>query len=103
MIESGVLNIKNIIVVAVGSLFLLTTSGILIIFAISYISTGEEADIDVRYSRAGNIVGKCENILVLIFVFSGEYTALAVIFAAEEIISLEYETKSYGFVEILLN
>jgi len=71
------------------------TSGILVVHIGSYIKGNEGNTVDQQYGRAGKVVGKCENFLVLTFVFAGEFTALAVIFAAEGVISLEYPDTHY--------
>jgi hypothetical protein len=51
--------------------------------------------------RAGAIIGKCENILVLIFVLTESFTALAVVFAAESIIAREYHNDFYPIFVIV--
>ena len=80
----------KVLIVIVGYIILLTTSGLLvkfILFRVNHeknvkdteIATKEELDV-------GFIIGKCENILILSFVLFDAYTALALIFAAKTII-----------------
>ena len=80
----------KVLIVIVGYIILLTTSGLLVKFILSRvkheknvkdteIATKEELDV-------GFIIGKCENILILSFVLFDAYTALALIFAAKTII-----------------
>jgi hypothetical protein len=77
----------NIIIIVVGYLFLLATSGKLVIYILKRTSTGKIAqkeDFDT-----GFIIGKCENILILTFMLLNAYIALAIIFAAKTIIRQE--------------
>ena len=71
------------------------TSGKLVVRTGSYIKGNDGGEVDAQHGRAGKVVGKCENFLVLSLVFVGEFTALSVIFAAEGIISLEYQDEHY--------
>lgn len=85
----------HLIVIVVGGLLLILSSGIPVGLATSYIKK-EENDIGDEFLRAGRVIGKCENILVLVFVLSGAYTALAVIFAAEGIVTRSVENDFYS-------
>lgn len=78
-------------VVALGYLAVLLTSGLPVGYVISYIEAGDSPEQSDRLSRAGRVVGKCENVLVLTFVFLGAYVALAVIFAAEGLVTRAYD------------
>lgn len=98
-------------VIIVGTGVLLLTSGILVRGLGGYIRSGNLGESFVKnlrgartyegfepdISRANAIVGKCENVLVVIFVLSNSYTALAVIFAAEGLVSLRSEDEEYPF------
>ena len=67
--------------------FLLSTSGYIVNIALNYTEVKEGAD--DRSTREGFVIGKCENILVLTLVLAGQFTALALIFAAENIATRE--------------
>jgi hypothetical protein len=80
----------KVMIILVGYVFLLSTSGLLVKFILSRvkhekgakgseIATQEQLDV-------GFIIGKCENILIVSFVLFDAYTALALIFAAKTII-----------------
>jgi hypothetical protein len=47
-----------------------------------------------RERDVGQIIGKCENVLVLSFVLANAYTALAVVFAAKSIVRREDMVKN---------
>lgn len=77
----------KIIVIIIGYLFLLATSGKLVIYIISKVS--KEKIPDKERLDTGFIIGKCENILILTFMLLNVYIALAIIFAAKTIIREE--------------
>ena len=74
----------KIIIIIVGYLFLLATSGIIVRFILSRAEKGKIAD--KKEWDTGFIIGKCENILILTFMLLDAYIALAIIFAAKTII-----------------
>lgn len=83
------------LIVLVGYLFLLGTSGIVVNTIISHISKGEgEKKITQRERDTGFIIGKCENILLLTFVLLNAYTALALIFVAKTVVRKEDMSKN---------
>jgi len=43
----------------------------------------------IEWKEAGTWIGLCEFILILFFVILNEYTAIAVIFAAKELVRIE--------------
>lgn len=83
------------LIVLVGYIFLLGTSGIIVNTIISHISKGErEKNISKRERDTGFVIGKCENILLLTFMLLNAYTALALIFAAKTIVRKEDMSKN---------
>jgi hypothetical protein len=79
----------------IGAIALILSSGLPVRFAINYIEGSSDRDVPDELLRAGRVIGKCENILVLVFVLTGSYTALAVVFAAEGIITRKVENDFY--------
>jgi len=98
-------------VIIVGTGVLILTSGIPVRSFGAYIRSGklvgsivktvrqwgEYEGLGEEVARANKIVGKCENLLVVIFIFANSYTALAVIFAAEGLVSLQSDDDDYPF------
>ena len=72
-------------VVAAGYGFLLATSGVVVRTVLGTIE-GVEDEPTQRERDVGLIVGKAENVLTLTLVLVGAYTALAVVFAAKNIV-----------------
>ncbi len=88
MIEQ--LSTIDAIVLAAGYVLLLTTSGKVISTILSRVAEKPLAEnVSREQLRIGAVVGKCENILLLTFIISNEYTALSLIFAAKAIIRKE--------------
>lgn len=56
-------------------------------------NSGDER-VSERERDVGQVVGKCENVLVLSFVLASAYTALAVVFAAKSIVRREDMVKN---------
>lgn len=85
----------KIAILAGGYLILLCTSGKILRYII-YKSSGEQMNqkIDKKALDTGFIIGKCENFLILTFMLLGDYTALAVIFAAKAIVRSEDMSKN---------
>ena len=79
--------LTDILVVLVGYLFLIGTSGFVLTTILSSVSGYQEPS--ERERDVGAIVGKTENVLVLTFMVLGAYTALAVVFAAKSIVRRE--------------
>lgn len=92
------MNTIHIIILLAAYIFLIGTSGkllnsILMNFSSKQVSqtlTREELD-------TGFIIGKCENFLILPFMFLDAYTALALIFAAKSIVRREDMSKNSLF------
>ena len=82
--------IPKIIIGTIGYLFLLLTSGFLVKFIISLNSDKEEKPKTNKQALfIGNIIGRCENILILSFILVEAYTAIALVFAAKAIVRKE--------------
>lgn len=80
-------DVTNGIIIITGYALLLLTSGILVRSVLSKISHKEKKEIaaDNQWDT-GAVIGKCENILIITFILSNEFTALAIIFAAKTLI-----------------
>jgi hypothetical protein len=75
----------DVAVIAAGYLFLLLTSGVVVRTVLGTVD--QEGDQPSKHERdVGLVVGKAENVLTLTFILVGAYTALAVVFAAKNII-----------------
>lgn len=98
-----VLSNKEIIIIFLGYVILLSTSGKLLVFILSRVDnekSGKQTKLDSfkniknkktvfankREMDTGFIIGKCENVLIMSLVLANAYTALALIFAAKTII-----------------
>jgi len=68
-----------------GYLLLLATSGVVVRTVLGTVA-GEDAGPSQRERDVGLVVGKTENVLTLTLVLVGAYTALAVVFAAKNIV-----------------
>lgn len=83
-------DLTNAIIIIVGYLLLISTSGHLVRFTLSQISHKGKNEIAKENKwDTGRIIGKCENILIITFILLNAYTALAIIFAAKTIIRKE--------------
>ncbi|ADZ09611.1 hypothetical protein Metbo_1371 [Methanobacterium lacus] len=80
-------DVTNGIIIITGYALLLLTSGVLVRLVLSKISHKEKKEIAPdNLWDTGAVIGKCENILIITFILSNEFTALAIIFAAKTII-----------------
>ena len=90
----------HILSVTIAYVVLVATSGYLVSFVLKKISNKgleELAEQGVEEKEAkkktiynvGNVIGKCENILVLTFMLLDAYTAIALVFTAKTIIRKE--------------
>jgi hypothetical protein len=104
------------IVMAASYLFLISTSGYLISFILKKISNKDlevlaaEGSTEAEKKRktvfnVGNIIGKCENILVLSFMLLDAYTAMALVVTAKTIVRKEEIEKNsiYFLAGTLIN
>jgi len=55
---------------------------------------------DKATRRAGFIIGRCENILVLTFILAGQFTALALVFAAKTLLKANDAGLSSRYVQL---
>ena len=87
--------LTHIIIIIFAYIVLPLTSGLPVKCLINYVKGDEDEELNGERTRAGRVIGKCENILVLTFVLTGSYTALAVVFAAEGIVTRETDDDFY--------
>ena len=96
MIEN--MNWVDVGILLSGYVILLGTSGIVVNFILNKISKKHIIQNIGKDARdTGCVVGKCENILILTFMFLDAYTALALIFAAKAIARREDMSKNSLF------
>lgn len=104
------------IAIAISYGFLVTTSGYLISFVLKKISNKELSALAAEGSteaetkkktvfNVGNIIGKCENVLVLSFMLLDAYTAMALVVTAKTIVRKEEIEKNsvYFLAGTLIN
>jgi hypothetical protein len=73
-----------------GCLLLLLTSGLVVNGVLSAISRKPMQDLVEKNKRdTGFVVGKCENILIFVFMLASAYTALGLVFTAKTVVRLE--------------
>ncbi len=84
------------LLISASYLFLILTSGYVLKFILSYVSTKRKNEIkddvipdDSKIRDTGVIVGKCENLLIPTLIILDAYTALAIIFTAKTIVRAE--------------
>jgi hypothetical protein len=82
--------IIDLIIVILGYLILLSTSGLIVKFILRRVEHEKGQEIASKAELdTGFIIGKCENILIVSLVLVNAYTALALIFTAKTIIRAE--------------
>ena len=92
------MNAIQIAILITGYIILLGTSGIVVNFILSRISSVPISQtISKEVQDTGFVVGKCENILLLTFMILEAYTALALVFAAKAIVRREDMSKNSLF------
>ena len=92
------MNAIQIAILITGYMILLGTSGIVVNFILSRISSVPISQtISKEVRDTGFVVGKCENILLLTFMILEAYTALALVFAAKAIVRREDMSKNSLF------
>jgi uncharacterized membrane protein len=83
-------SLLDIAVAAAGCVMLILTSGLVVGCVLSWVARKQMSQmVDKPKRDTGLIVGKCESILIFIFVLLGAYTALGFVFAAKAIVRLE--------------
>lgn len=91
-------NLTKILIIILGYIILLGTSGILLNTIFSLISKKPMIQrVKKEELDTGFIVGKCENILILTFMLLNAFIALAVVFAAKAIVRREDMSKNSLF------
>lgn len=91
------------LVIVVGSLFTVCYSGHVVRKFIGQAPVApDDADQPLRSSTAAGydihaVIGKCENLLTLLFVLAGEFTGLALIFAAKSLVRAQDIHRSPGY------
>lgn len=101
------------IVIAAAFVFLVSTSGWLISFVLEKVTNKqleevaqEDAPSEVQKRLdIGSIIGKCENVLILVFLILEAYTALAIVVTAKTIVRKEEIEKNsmYFLAGTLIN
>jgi hypothetical protein len=82
-------------VAILGCALLMLTSGRLVNGILRGIAKEDvEAKLEKRVRDTGVVVGKCENILIVVFVLVGAYTALSVLFAGKALVRREDMSKN---------
>jgi len=76
-------NLTHIIILLVGYSVLLLSSSKVIYFILHHEDKCYPGVIDINTRHIGNIVGRCENLLIVTFMILGAYTALAIVFTAK--------------------
>jgi hypothetical protein len=89
----SVIDWARVITHVVGCVALMVTSG-LIVRGVLTVASKPSPAIDPKAVRAGVVIGKCENVLIFIFMLLEAYTALALVFTAKSIIRKEDFQKS---------
>jgi hypothetical protein len=87
---------QSVLLISICYLFLILTSGSVLKFILSYVSTKRKNEVqedvipaDSKIRDTGVIVGKCENLLIPTSIILDAYTALAIIFTAKTIVRAE--------------
>ena len=79
----------RVVIIILGYLLTLLTSGYVIQFFISFPkqnpSSNKTSKSRIRYPLS-HVIGKCENILTLTLILAGAYTGLALVFTAKSIV-----------------
>jgi hypothetical protein len=101
------------IVIAAAFVLLITTSGRLINYVLQQVANkqleevaNEDAPKEIQKRlNIGSIIGKCENILILVFLILEAYTALAIVVTAKTIVRKEEIEKNsmYFLAGTLIN
>lgn len=95
--------IIDLIIVLLGYLILLSTSGLIVKFILRRVEHEKGQEIASKTELdTGFIIGKCENILIVSLVLVNAYTALALIFTAKTIIRAD-DIKKNSFILLSRN
>jgi len=92
------MNAIHIAILIAGYIVLVGTSGKLLNYILTNFSARQVSQtLSKEAIDTGFIIGKCENFLILTFMFLDAYTALALIFAAKSIVRREDMSKNSLF------
>lgn len=92
------MNMIDAAILAGGYVVLIATSGKLVNYTLSYISKEPVIKITSKEERdTGFVIGKCENFLILTFMYLEAYTALALVFTAKAVVRREDISKNTLF------
>lgn len=85
------LTLVKVIIVVFGYLITFATSGVVVNSCVGRRNEGCSAESSRTACNPdlGMIIGKCENFLAISFILAGEFTGLALIFAAKSIVRME--------------
>jgi hypothetical protein len=88
----------NVLIITGGMLFLLFTSGLVVGGILRKIAPKEQQfPVSQEMINIGRVIGKCENLLVLILMLLDAETALAIIFTAKALVRKEDMVKNSFF------
>ncbi|HLB71226.1 MAG: hypothetical protein OIN88_01070 [Candidatus Methanoperedens sp.] len=92
------MNMIDAAILAGGYVVLIATSGKLVNYTLSHISEEPVIKIASKEERdTGFVIGKCENFLILTFMYLEAYTALALVFTAKAVVRREDISKNTLF------
>jgi len=88
----------DVLIIAGGMLFLLITSGWVVSSILRKIEPKEQQfPVNQEMINIGRVIGKCENLLILILMLLDAETALAIIFTAKALVRKEDMVKNSFF------
>ena len=86
------------LIIAFGMVFLLCTSGRVVGWVLQKIGPKEpQYRVSEEMIKVGRVIGKCENLLILMFMLLGAETALAIVFTAKALVRKEDMVKNSFF------
>ncbi|MFC7044178.1 hypothetical protein ACFQH6_01055 [Halobacteriaceae archaeon GCM10025711] len=92
---------------ALGLLALVATSGKVLGFVLGTVLEEDPFDeMDQSQRDTGTVIGKCENVIVYVFVLVGAFTALGLVFAAKSLVrkeDIDSDDTSYYLTGTLVN
>ncbi len=92
------MSITQVAILVIGYIVLAGTSGKVLNYILTKISAKKVSQtVSKETLDTGFIIGKCENFLILTFMFLEAYTALALVFTAKAIIRREDMSKNSLF------
>ncbi len=88
-IHIGNVDIVPYIVIVIGYIIIISTSGLIVRHFIGTQNEGSNKKVAKPRYDVGTIIGKCENFIILSLILANAYTGLALIFAAKAIVRSE--------------